>query len=310
MEVGMQLNHSQIQKGLMLTTLLCFAEWLFCLLPGFAQVTPPLNFSDEAEAARLQSIASQVLHLKLGPKPTLRSEGNMIGFRSDTVLISRRLDSRTYLVQDLRTNQGKVPPFKGTDQELLQYTRRIFSGLSIPVAEIAQARVMREQEQVAHLNRDTEKIEYGRVQAGRRWANLSRQVDGIPIFSSRAVVELDGENQLHFMELHWPVIPPETLNEAKRLAYKVKAGWRPPEMEGATVESSDAGILHSPALALVMDIYPVIRVIYRPLKPGLGKKSVRYLDRNGHDVPMPRQFPESLPPPREKRQVGPESEQK
>src|SRR5262249_31591775 len=150
--------------------------------------------------------------------------------------------------QDVRSNQEKIPPFKGTDEELLQYTRRIFSGLNIPATEIAQARVLREQEQLGQLNRDTGKIELGKVMPGPRWASVSRQIDGIPVFSSRAMLQLDGENQLHFMELHWPAIPPETLIEAKRLAYKVKAGWKPPEMEGATVESSEAGILHSPAL--------------------------------------------------------------
>ena len=170
--------------------------------------------------------------------------------------------------------------------------------------------MLREQEQLAHLNRDTDKVEFGKVTPGHRWANVSRQIDGIPVFSSRAAVQLDGENQLHFMELHWPAIPPDTLTEAKRLAYKVKAGWKPPEMEGATVESATAGILHSPALGFVMDISPVIRVIYKPVKEGVGKKPVRYLDRNGHDVPMPRQFAETILSPREKRQAGPETEPK
>ena len=135
----MQLTRPPIQRfpKLLLSTLLSFAAWLFCPLAAFAQGAPPSNFSDAAEASRLQSIATQVLRLKLGPRPRLRSEANMIGFRTDTVLVSRRLDSRTYLVQDLRTNQEKVPPFKGTDQELLQYTRRIFAGLNIPAAEIA-----------------------------------------------------------------------------------------------------------------------------------------------------------------------------
>jgi hypothetical protein len=305
----MQLNYPRIEQNGSLTfaMLLAFGA-LFFSVPMFAQGRPPLDSSDAAEASRLRSIATLVLRLRLEPDVELRSEANVIGFRSNTLLLSRRLDSRTYFVQDLRTNREKVSRFKGTDQELLQYVRRIFSRLSIPVTEIAQQRVMQEQGQLAHLNRDTSKIESGKIQPGRRWANLSRQVDGIPVFSSRAVVELDGENQLRFMELHWPTIQIETLDEATRLAYKVKAGWRPPEMEGATVESVQAGILHSPALGFVMDIYPAIRVIYKPLTPGLGKKSVRYLDRNGHDIPMPRQFSESPAAPGEKRQGRPETE--
>lgn len=302
----MQLSHPPIAK---IARLLSLAASFFCLPAAFGQATPPSNFSDAAEASRLQSVAAQVLRLKLGPKPQLRSEANMIGFRTDTVLLSRRLDSRTYLVQDLSTNREKVAPFSGTDQELLQYTRRIFAGLNIPATEIAQARVLREQEQLAHLNPDTQKFELEKLTPGNRWASASRQVEGIPVFSSRAMLQLGGKNQLRFMELHWPAIPPDTLTEAKRLAYKVKAGWKPPEMEGATVESAEAGILHSPALGFVMDIYPAIRVIYKPVKEGVGKKPVRYLDRNGHDVPMPRQFVETIPPP-EKRQGGPPTEQK
>src|SRR5437762_2150175 len=125
----MQLAHARMENlaRLLLYTLLCFAAWSFCLPPAFAQAGPPLNFSDATEASRLQSIATQVLRLRLGAKPTLRSEGNMIGFRTDTVLVSRRLDSRTYLVQDLRTDAQKISPFKGTDQALLQDTRRIFT---------------------------------------------------------------------------------------------------------------------------------------------------------------------------------------
>jgi hypothetical protein len=310
MEVDMQLTRSPIEKlrNLLRLTLVCLAAWLFCPLAAFTQGAPPTNFSDAAEASRFQSIATQVLHLKLGANPKLHSEANMIGFRTDTVLVSRRLDSRTYLVQDLRTNRER--PFQGTDQELLGYTRRILTGLNVPTAEIAQVRVLREQEQLAHVNPDSQKVEFGKVTPGNRWANVSRRIDGISVFSSRAMIQLDSQNQLRFMELHWPAIPPETLTEAKRLAYKVKAGWKPPEMEGATVESSEAGILHSPALGFVMDIYPVIRVIYKPVKEEIGKKPVRYLDRNGQDVPMPRQFAETIPPPREKRERGPETQQK
>src|SRR5438874_1755479 len=245
MEVDMQLTRPPIAEiaKLLLSSFLPFAASFFCLTAAFTQGAPPQNFSDAAETSRLQSIATQVLRLRLGPRPQLHSEANMIGFRTETVLVSRRLDSRTYFVQDVR--KEKVPPFKGADQELLQFTRRIFAGLNIPAAEIAQARVLREQEQLGQLDRDTGKISLGKVTPGDRWASISRKIDGIPVFSSRAMLQLNGENQLHFMELHWPAIPPDTLTEARRLAYRAKAGWKPPEMEGATIESAEAGILHS-----------------------------------------------------------------
>jgi hypothetical protein len=81
----------------------------------------------------------------------------------------------------------------------------------------------------------------------------------------------------------------------------VKGEWTPPEHPGATVESVEAGIIHSPAVGFLMDVYPTIRVIYAPIDERMGQKATRYLDRHRNDVPVPRQF--DLPPelPTEKR---------
>ena len=70
------------------------------------------------------------------------------------------------------------------------------------------------------------------------------------------------------------------------------------------MESVDAGIIHSPAVGFLMDIYPAIRVIYAPIDDRMGQKATRYVDRHGNDVPVPRQF--DLPPePATEARVGP-----
>jgi len=102
------------------------------------------------------------------------------------------------------------------------------------------------------------------------------------------------------------MISAETIKEAHQLQERVREKWQAPAVEGAHVESVEAGILHSPAVSFVMDIRPVIRVTYAPDKKGLSKKAVRYVDVNGRDVPAPRQFTQPLPAPPEKQRPTPE----
>jgi hypothetical protein len=246
------------------------------------------EFSDQAEAARLRRLAEAV-HLPLAREVEFRSEANLVGFRSKEALFSRRNDSRTYFIQDLRPERGKEM-FRGHDEEFIERLREVFRSLEVPAAEIAQSKVLQEQMQEGHPDRETNKLVVEEAHAGKRWATASRQVEGLPVFSSRALLSLSSDGSIGFLELHWPVIPPDTLREAHQLAYKVREGWRPPALEGARVESMEAGIVHSPAVGFVMDIYPAIRVIYAPSEKGFGKKAVRYLDRNGHEIPLPRQF--------------------
>ena len=127
------------------------------------------------------------------------------------------------------------------------------------------------------------------IKEGRKFTRISRQIDGFPVWSSNIVVGLNDRKLVGFMQLHWPEIPQHIVNEAHRLSYKTKHGWKPPEQPGATVESVEAGIIHSPAISFVMDIYPTIRVVYSPLDKNIGRKQVVYLDRNGKSVPIPRQ---------------------
>ena len=58
----------------------------------------------------------------------------------------------------------------------------------------------------------------------------------------------------------------------------------------------EAGIIHSPSAALVMDVMPVIRVVYAPVDERVGVKSQRFFDRNGDPVQPPRQMPKADEP--------------
>jgi hypothetical protein len=91
------------------------------------------------------------------------------------------------------------------------------------------------------------------------------------------------------LELHWPRLSAEVLDEGAVLRKIVDSGFKAPDLKGATLESIEAGIVHSPAIGFFMDITPVIRVIYAGDERG-GKKPTLYLDRHSELVTLPRQI--------------------
>jgi hypothetical protein len=99
---------------------------------------------------------------------------------------------------------------------------------------------------------------------------------------------LTRERRLGYVQLHWPELSGRALHEAHRLRYLVAHGWEAPPQPGAEVEEVQAGIIHSPAIAFMMDIQPVVRVVYRPAEGLRGQKPVLYLDRHGGPMPLPR----------------------
>ena len=136
-------------------------------------------------------------------------------------------------------------------------------------------------------------------------SRVTRRIDGLPVWSSGITLGLTRNGGIGFLEAHWPEIPSTVLEEARRLAERVKEGWRPPERQGGKPESVEAGVIHSPAAGFVMDIYPAIRVIYTDIS--MGKKATLYLDCHGNNLPIPRQFdkpPDLSPGPRGERQEG------
>jgi hypothetical protein len=114
------------------------------------------------------------------------------------------------------------------------------------------------------------------VQEGKRLARLTRRLENLPVWTSSMLLGLTRNGRVGYLQLHWPEIPAPVAHEAHRLAYRVDLKWAPPDLPGSKVEAVEAGTIHSPAVGFLMDIYPVVRVIYRGVEDRLGKKAVLY----------------------------------
>ena len=64
------------------------------------------DYSDAAELDDLERTARTALGISFDTTPVPEASHNMIGLRSKSILVSRRLDSRTYFVQDRRYGLG------------------------------------------------------------------------------------------------------------------------------------------------------------------------------------------------------------
>jgi hypothetical protein len=251
---------------------------------------PATEFSSEAELEQLRRIAEDTFGIKFGKVVQSGSEANLVGIRTEHVLFSRRLDSRTYFVQDTRFGIGReAGVFQGSDKVHVKTCRDILKRLHISASEIENEVVVKEQLQVARVDHKTKAVHPEKVQEGKYFARLSRAVGKRPVWSSGMVLGLTKDQSIGYLQLHWPELPAHVVEEAHHLAHQVKNHWRVPEQAGADVESIEAGVIHSPAMGFLMDIYPAIRVIYRPQDARLGQKPVYYYDRHGKPVPIPRQ---------------------
>jgi len=242
----------------------------------------------DAEIAYIKSVADG-LGLKVGEPARAGSEANLAGIRSKSVLISRRLDSRTWFVQDTPDQQKRAPGdyFNGTDRTIRARGSKAMEILGIPSDEIGEEFVLRESERTAQVDRKG-KISQGKEQKGAKVLRVSRVVCGCPVWSSNVVLRLAKDGRIVFLQAHWPEITKAVLEEASELVHRVKAGWCPPPQEGASPESVEAGIIHSPAAAFVIDVEAAVRVIYEPWNQLYGRKLMLHFDRHGRPVSNPR----------------------
>jgi hypothetical protein len=266
---------------------------------------PPKNTGPSAEELEIQNrtrqIATETLGLKLENDVTVGHKDNFSGLRTADITFSQRLDSRTFLVYDRRFSDTKEAGVNlQPDEALLKRSRELLARLRVPTAEIASEKVVQEKTQVGERNPKTGRFKLYGIEPGKKWARTARQIEGVPVFSSRATIGLMPNGEVGFLEVHWPQIPAKVTEEARRYAELAAKDWHAPELKGARVESITAGILHSPAAATAMDVVPVIRVVYAPLDRRTGKKPVAYVDPQGNPVAMPRVF---LQPPREERKT-------
>ena len=266
----------------------------------FLKFTP----ADEGQLAHIRKLAES-LGVPLEQVVRAGSQGTVLGIQSDRVMLSQRTDSRTVFIHNADFGApsdpatGQIP-----DDEYLKVADSLLQTLDIPRAEISERSVLKEQTQVAEFDAATGKARVEDPLPGKRYAFLGRAVEGLPIWSSRVMLGLTNDRRVGFLEAHWPEIPKPVIEEARRLAELVKGNFKPPERSNTKIREVQAGILHSPAAGFVMDIYAAIRVIYEPTDERYGKAGVAYLDANGKDVPIPRQF--DVPPeePAEPREAG------
>jgi hypothetical protein len=248
------------------------------------------KYSDEEEIRSTRQIAESIFGINFDEITYSGSQDNLIGIKSKNILFSKRLDSRTYFIQDKRYGFNRELGFINEEKIHLDRCHRILEKLNISLSEIRKEKVVKEKTQEAELDKKTNTIKEYEIREGKNLAKLYRQIDGYPVWSSNLLLSLTKEKSIGFMQLHWPEIPSCAINEIHRLDYKIKRGSVFPEEKSSEIENMEAGIIHSPAMGFFMDIYPAIRIIFKPTGQTIGKKKVLYLDRYGKKIPTPRQI--------------------
>ncbi|MEV6430748.1 hypothetical protein [Nocardia sp. NPDC051463] len=270
-------------------------------------MTTPDSGERSPELERLTGLAEQ-LGLRIDDAKQRGIAGNTVGIRSDNLLFSQRLDSRTYFVQNSAFGTGRGADYGGSDADLLAECDAVAARLEIPRDEIGARDVVQEYTQVASFHGGTGIAAPEPVERGVRYGRLRRTINGHPVWNSSCLLGLTSDGGIGHLLLHWPEVPATVIDEVDALAARLDNGWKDPGCEAAQLESVHAGTLHSPAVGSVMEFRAVIRAIYAPRTPGIGRKPVRYLDIAGRDVMKPRTHVwdlERMPPRQGERVSGP-----
>jgi hypothetical protein len=246
------------------------------------------------ESTELARVATTVTGWKLSRRQ-YGSTANVSGVRTRTRTFSRRLDSRTVFAHDERCGYGrKAGAWTGDDDTARDACRRVLAALEIPDDEIAALDVVSEMGQVAQRVDETE-FRISEPTTLRKLARATRAVEGVPVWSSHAMVGLTETGEVGTLEVHWPELPAAAVKEANMLGSLVSPGFEAPKLDLALVEAVEAGIVHSPAVGFHLDVIPVIRVIYLGDEPAIGRKAMLYVDRHGELVEAPRDIKPNEP---------------
>ncbi|MGB8714841.1 MAG: hypothetical protein WCD66_00595 [Rhodanobacteraceae bacterium] len=205
------------------------------------------------------------------------------------VTLSYRPAGGAYFVHDQRAKLGDGG-FQGTDSQLISRGKEILSKLNKDVAEASGSKVLQQYTSAAYVAPGSSAFTPEPQKRDRRTLLVTRSIRGIPVWSSELMLDLDPRGQIVSLEISWPKIRPQVLANAIKLREVLRAGYQAPKRKYATVESVEAGILHSPAASFVDDQVAAIRIIYAPTNSRLGKKPVLYLGLDGKPVPIPRQM--------------------
>ncbi|MFD0363675.1 hypothetical protein ACFQZZ_19680 [Nocardia sp. GCM10030253] len=248
-------------------------------------MTAPDGGERSPELERLTGLA-ELLGLRIDGASGI--VGNTVGIRSDDLLFSQRLDSRTYFVQNSAFGTGRGADYRGSDDALLAECDAVAARLGIPRDEVGERDIVREYAQVASYHGGTGIAAPEPAEPGVRYGRLRRRINGHPVWNSSCLLGLTSDGGIGHLLLHWPEVPATVLEEAAALADHLDGTWQDPGCEAAQLESVRAGILHSQAVGFVMEFRAAIRAVYAPVTLGIGRKPVRYLDIAGHDVTKPR----------------------
>jgi len=250
----------------------------------------PDEFTDRAEAEWHHRLAVEIFGLRIDPGLPVEAERNVLSITAPDICFAQRLDCRTYFIQTLdRGEERRTAAYSGPDEEQFAFARSLFRRLGISDSEIAGEHVLREYGRAAEIDPESRRIvSLESVSELGNSVHVTRQVEGVPVWSSHLRVSLDAERRIDYLELHWPFVPETVLREARRLAFMVGNGWRPPSVSAAEIESVEAGIVHSPPIGYFFDIHAAVRVIYRPTEAGFSRRPTYHLDRHGEPVRLRR----------------------
>lgn len=240
------------------------------------------------EAPELTGAALRIAGFDLGKRPEFATAANVSGVRGRAFTFSQRRDSRTIFASNSRYGlRQKGGVWTGQDRLAVASCRRLLRAARIPVAEIADIKVMSEFGATGQRLSSKEN-RVGKPELLRKIVRARRAVDGLPVWSSYAIVGLTRDRSVGSLELHWPYLTPTILKEAAVLRSAVDHGFKPRSLQGARVESVAAGIVHSPAIGFFMDVSAAIRVVYAGEDPTAGRKPTLYFDRHGDLISPPR----------------------
>jgi len=256
--------------------------------PGRIEDLPKAEALPTKEATQLKAIGMKVFGIKWGKKLVAVSDRGFQVVTDGTTTISYRPAGIAYFDQTGKMS-GKSA-FQGSDKQLIKRGRALLSNLGINKDEIAGVKILQQYVNEGMMDPASRKVEFSTPRKDRRSLVATRAIDGLPVFNSRLVLDLDGKGNIAALELSWPKITGKVLEEGMRLKKIAGAEFKGPELKGAKIESAQAGILHSPAASFLDEQVAAIRVIYAPTDAKIGMKSVAYIGVEGRPVAIPRQM--------------------
>lgn len=244
---------------------------------------------DDKAAQDLKALGTNAFGIKWQGLTSSARKEDALAVSDGAITLTARKDARAYIVHDVRATEGGDPVgFQGDESVLRDRGLSMLANVGVDRQEINEVRILQQFTQSGFVDPDTRAVRLQPVERSRKTLLVTRQVDNVPVISSRLRLHLDRRGEIALLELSWPDVPSNVREDARNLQRVLGREFAAPPMEGALVEKKEVVIVHSPAASFYRDMRAAIRVIYKPETPGIGKKPVRYLDANGADVQLPR----------------------